>query len=114
VPFLRPCIEPGCPALIREGSRCRKHRLKQKPRKRRRSAARGSGGIAEKFRRAVLAKTGGRCAVCGSTDSVEAHHVVPLASGGSNHPANGIALCRKHHLAAGRKLSELRRRARTH
>lgn len=52
-----------------------------------------SGWDATRFRKAVLPKSGGRCAVCRSTDRVEAHHVVAVADGGRNDATNGIALC---------------------
>jgi hypothetical protein len=40
----------------------------------------------------------GRCALCGSTDRVEAHRVIALREGGSNDAeANGMALCFRHH-----------------
>jgi predicted restriction endonuclease len=58
------------------------------------------------FRRRVKASTGGRCARCGSTREVEAHHVRPLAAAGSNDPANGLALCRPSHDAAHRTQRE--------
>lgn len=43
------------------------------------------------FRRDAIAKTAGRCYLCGSTDDVEAHHVIGLLEGGSNDgEANGL------------------------
>ena len=94
----RPCLR--CGRLLGSGSYCRAHRPdKRSPDKR--SPGRGSGGRAATFRRKVLAKTGGRCAVCGVKEGVEAHHVVSLSRGGSNDPANGVPLCREHHKEAG-------------
>lgn len=34
---------------------------------------------------------------CEAREGLEAHHLRPLAKGGTNTAANGIALCRKHH-----------------
>jgi predicted restriction endonuclease len=42
---------------------------------------------------------GVRCQVWGAAQ-LEAHHVVGLRQGGSNDPANGLALCRRHHRLA--------------
>lgn len=39
------------------------------------------GGRARTWSRKVLARTGGRCVVCGSTDRVEARHPTALADG---------------------------------
>lgn len=64
---------------------------------------RGSGSTATKFRTAVLAKAGYRCEVvvdgvrCTATLHLEAHHVTGLREGGTNDPANGRAVCRRHH-----------------
>jgi len=80
----RPCL--GCGDLIGRGSRC----SKCKPR-RFNKAKRGSGGKAATFRRRTLALTDGACAVCGSRDGVEAHHLGPTDADG------GVPLCRRHH-----------------
>ena len=50
------------------------------------------------FRRAVLMRDGFRCRVCGKLtpkNRLQAHHVIPLESGGPHHPDNGIAVCRE-------------------
>jgi predicted restriction endonuclease len=54
----------------------------------------------------VLAKTGWRCALCGSTPNVQAHHVRGLRVGGSNDPANGIPLCARCHAKVEAKVRE--------
>ncbi len=54
-----------------------------------------------KFRFAVAARTGERCALC-SVDVrilLDAAHVVPVKDRGSDHPENGIMLCANHHRA---------------
>jgi 5-methylcytosine-specific restriction endonuclease McrA len=84
----RPCL--GCGRLIGSGSRCDRCKL---PSKRTTHPNRGSGWEVERFRRAVLKRSGGRCQLCGSSERVQAHHRVPLEDGGTNHPSNGVALC---------------------
>ena len=37
------------------------------------------------------------CCVCGKTDDLNQHHVIPKASGGSNDETNIITLCYEHH-----------------
>ena len=54
-------------------------------------AKRGSGWQASRFRATTLAQTGGRCAACGNTDGVEAHHL------GATDAEGGVALCRRCH-----------------
>lgn len=92
-----PCLT--CGALTR-ASYCPSHEPKRASRQ---TAGRGGGAAADRFRQAVVAKAGHRCEVfidgvrCTATTGLEAHHVVPLVDGGSNDPATGRALCRKHH-----------------
>lgn len=73
----RPCLR--CGQLTRTGSYCKRHTPS------RFNPARGSGGRAATFRRKTLALTGGRCAVCGSDDRVQAHQLHP----GRRRPAPG-------------------------
>jgi 5-methylcytosine-specific restriction endonuclease McrA len=101
---LRPCLTCG---ELSRGSYCERHT--PPPWRGYRSPGRGSRTDAQRFRTAVLAKTGGRCAICGSTDRVVAHHVIGLAEGGSNDPeANGLALCEAHHDELERRRRALR------
>jgi hypothetical protein len=85
----RPCLK--CGLLIPSGSYCRKHR----------KTMRGTTTTQAKFRRATLSTTGGRCARCGSMDSVQAHHDHPLAEGG-HQLGPGTPLCRRCHKLAHR------------
>lgn len=91
----RPCLAPGCPALVATGSYCKRHT----PAYTRRNPKRGSGWKAARWRQQVLASTGGRCAVarCRTPyDRVQAHHLHALADGG--HPEGpGVPLCHHHH-----------------
>ena len=100
----RPCL--GCGQPIPRGSRCGACT----PKRKRDTPGRGGSSTARRFREETLAKTGGACAVCGSTEGVEAHHATPLRDGGSNDAAaNGVPLCRAHH---GERESASRRQAR--
>lgn len=38
------------------------------------------------------------CVLCGSTDNLEHHHVVPKSLGGSDNEDNLLTLCAKHHM----------------
>lgn len=38
---------------------------------------------------------------CGKLDPIEVHHIIPRRAGGSDHPANLITYCQKHHVAQG-------------
>ncbi len=51
--------------------------------------------VSAEVRAAVLAKTDGRCAACGSMEDVEIDHVVPISKGGTGEESNLQALCRK-------------------
>jgi hypothetical protein len=58
----------------------------------------------------VLAKTGGRCARCGSTRNVEAHHLDPIRQGGDPTDASrGVPLCAKCHRKVEAKIKRARR-----
>jgi 5-methylcytosine-specific restriction endonuclease McrA len=84
---LTPCLT--CGALC-SGSYCAEHKPGH--------GLRGSGGKQTTFRRRTLARTGGRCALCGSRENVEAHHPVALAVGGT-HDQRGVPLCAECHRA---------------
>jgi hypothetical protein len=55
---------------------------------------RTDGTVPMRTRAMVLARDGYRCRYCSSEESLEVDHVVPLAKGGSNDPANLVASCR--------------------
>jgi 5-methylcytosine-specific restriction endonuclease McrA len=91
--MVKPCLTCGVLTSSGRCSRCRTmHNRMRKARD-----GRGSGGKATAFRTKVLAKSGGRCVVCGTTVGVEAHHIVPLRMGGTDDPRNGEARCVAHH-----------------
>lgn len=94
--MLRPCLQCG---VLSNTSRCPRHGGAS-----RNTPGRRGGSTSTRYRAAVLAAAGCRCqfindqgARCTATIGLEAHHQVGLRQGGSNDPAGGIALCRKHH-----------------
>ena len=56
----------------------------------------------QRWAKAVKDKNGGRCTICGSTDGVVAHHIVPYSIDKENRANvdNGIPLCSRHHKMA--------------
>jgi 5-methylcytosine-specific restriction endonuclease McrA len=80
MPALRPCLD--CNRLTRDGSRCRRCQR----------ARRGTGGSQQAYRRLVLREQGEACAVCGSTEGVEVHHLHPIGEGGDRR-GPGVPLC---------------------
>lgn len=79
--------------------------LSRSPLARRGARAARRAEALEAFRRAVLARAGGRCERCGAQpgsrplERLEAHHLLPRARGGSDDPSNGAALCGACHRA---------------
>lgn len=65
------------------------------------------------FREAVLTAAGGRCQWvedgrrCTQTKHLHAHHLAVLRDTGSFNPADGVALCPRHHIEADRRLHGL-------
>ena len=75
----RKCLD--CPRIIAAGSRCPACRERYRS-----SASRHA------LPRAIKALDGGRCRHCGATERLKMHHIVPLARGGTDDPANLITL----------------------
>lgn len=90
----RPCLRCG---RLSPGSYCTRHTPDTFN-----YAKRGSGRAAT-FRRRTLAQTGGACAVCGSRDRVQAHHL------GDRDEDGGMPLCHAHHQAVTRARARARR-----
>jgi 5-methylcytosine-specific restriction enzyme A len=81
----RPCAAPGCPALVKGGSRCERHRLPRLP-----------PGWNSTSRRYLASHP--VCVVCGGRAQV-VDHVVARKAGGADHPSNYAALCKPCHSA---------------
>jgi hypothetical protein len=50
--------------------------------------------VAPDVRARVMATTGGKCAMCGSTDNIEIDHIIPISKGGTGDEVNLQPLCR--------------------
>jgi hypothetical protein len=53
---------------------------------------------------AVRSRDGDRCVVCGRSDRLSVHHVVPARLGGDDSMANLVTLCVAHHRQAEAQL----------
>lgn len=97
---MRRCLEPGCSELS-INSRCPTHtRDKEKRHNDERSYYKS--GHWQRLRSACLALYGDECAICGSTDLVEVHHVEPRPKNAPNPTTldvltNCLPLCGQHH-----------------
>jgi RNA-directed DNA polymerase len=69
--------------------------------------ARGEGPEWQPARDAMMAKTDGTCAICGSTLNVEVNHIKARRKGGGHVETNLIPLCRKCHRQSERRNSEV-------
>jgi 5-methylcytosine-specific restriction endonuclease McrA len=56
-------------------------------------------GIPSRWRVSILRHHNHRCTECGTTTDIQVEHVVPVAFGGSNEPANLTVLCGTHNRA---------------
>ena len=93
MPF-RACL--ACGRLSRAGSYCPSCTTHTG-----RSPTRDRGKQA-RFRKAVLARDGYRCVICGETRDLRAAHIVPLSQGGGYDPSEGRTLCRRHDMQSDR------------
>jgi 5-methylcytosine-specific restriction endonuclease McrA len=75
-----------CRRRIPKGSRCAKHRIVSPS-----SKAWHERGSARE-RQKVLDRDRG-CRLCGRTEDLEVHHVIPAADGGPNTASNLVVLC---------------------
>jgi 5-methylcytosine-specific restriction endonuclease McrA len=82
---LKPCAT--CGQLTRSGSRCKLCKRKSPYQQTR----------WRMLAREVVADHGGVCSRCGSAHYVAAHHVIPRAEGGPDHPSNLEPLCASCH-----------------
>lgn len=95
---LRPCSTPGCPHLVRSGSRCAVHT--QQDRRggevaRPSPSARGYGRKWQKVRDAYLQEHP-YCVVCGAI-ATDVDHIVPRRRGGTDDWSNLQSMCHSHH-----------------
>jgi len=75
----------------------RKRILNRKKKDKRRERGKLYRGVNTRTRSKVLKRDGKKCAMCGSDDLVQVHHIIPAASGGSDDYRNLITLCYKDH-----------------
>ena len=60
-----------------------------------------------RMRKSFIDQCTSGCGNCGSIKDIEVHHIVPIASGGTNRYTNLAALCSDCHVKAhGRKINE--------
>jgi 5-methylcytosine-specific restriction endonuclease McrA len=89
--------------------RCRRYRQSERGRTARRArAARRRARSRAAFVRdlpwdAVLGKTNGGCAYCGSSENLTLDHVLPLALHGQHEPANLVAACASCNASKGQR-----------
>ncbi|WP_040667197.1 HNH endonuclease signature motif containing protein [Nitrolancea hollandica] len=89
---LKPCPEPGCPALVDRG-RCPQHQTKRPWQGG--AGGRGYGRPWRRIRDQVLTEEP-FCRICGAP-SQEVDHIVARADGGSDDRGNLRGLCRRCH-----------------
>jgi 5-methylcytosine-specific restriction protein A len=101
----KPCNQPGCGVLVRDGtSRCPKHPKANSFADKRRGNRheRGYGSAWDKLRALILARDEGLCQPCVRAHRVSlataVDHTVPKAEGGTDDPSNLQAICRACHL----------------
>ena len=87
---LRPCLRCG---TLTPGSYCPAHTPAQGSK----AWQAGSTRAWRRTREQVLNRDGRRCTLCGSTDRLEVHHLVPRSLGGQDAAYNLVTLCHRHH-----------------
>ena len=107
IALAHPCAQPGCPALVRRGSRCPAH---DPNRKRGSSTAQGYGRDWRRLRAAFLAAN----PLCGAEmephpvtqamgyctrPATDVDHITPRSKGGTDDWDNLQSLCHRHHSA---------------
>jgi 5-methylcytosine-specific restriction protein A len=95
----RPCLAPGCPAIVTDGAWCKAHR--PAPSTHRNSpSVRGYDKRWQRIRAAYLARHP-LCVACRAdgrvTEATEVDHIMPLAMGGTHSESNLQALCKSCH-----------------
>jgi len=64
---------------------------------RKKKKAKERGKITDQAYKETRKRDKGKCALCGSKNGLECHHVLPRSRGGSGQPSNLIMLCKYHH-----------------
>lgn len=100
------CNQPLCRADATHGARCATHHTQQRQRdthrlnttqdKTTRKLKYGKGWNAQRQR---ILKRDGSCVYCGTTESLEIHHIDNTPTRNLTHDSNCITLCRRHHRA---------------
>lgn len=91
---LRPCLQSGCAALVRSGSRCPLHQLPERPR---RLGSREGLGWAWQKTRAAFLKANPWCSCgCGQL-AVDVDHIIPREMGGTDDWCNLQGFTHGHH-----------------
>lgn len=95
-----PCAEPGCPRLVRDGSRCDEHHRERQREEHYHRKAKGTKGDFYSSRRwrAVRKRYARKhplcepCEAAGRTVAVQVvHHVVPRSEGGADFDFDNLA-----------------------
>lgn len=71
-----------------------KERVKRYRERRKQSGLPQQHHVTHKQRAAILAKTGGKCGYCGTTEKITIDHMVPVGRGGTDDPDNLMPACR--------------------
>jgi len=108
----RPCAQPGCTRIVRDGRYCDDHRRQnqqEQDAKRGTASQRGYGAQWRRVRKRFL-RQHPLCAACGhlgfTTPATDVDHILPRALGGTDEESNLQALCHRHHSA--KTMHELR------
>ena len=98
---LRPCLEPGCPKLVKDIPRCAVHQEEWERRERQRRGTRTRRGYTNAWARVAAQAIADHpwCARCGTTGTVEnpltGDHIIPKRRGGPSTVENVQVLCRR-------------------
>lgn len=96
---LRPCLQYAECGQVTERSRCAVHEQLHRQAANAKRTATSPYRTAEHRREAAAAiKRDGACVLCGTTERLQAHHVIRRAAGGPDHRSNYVTLCATHHV----------------
>lgn len=92
---LRPCRQPGCPALVEHGY-CSEHARPTRERDPRPSSGQRGYNYAWRKRREEHLRIEPNCRVCGAVGT-DVDHIVRRRDGGSDEHSNLMTMCHSHH-----------------